>query len=423
MEFDPARIPALLSSSRDPLRVAIVTETYPPEINGVARTVARVVEGLLSRGHEVQLIRPRTDSPPTRQPIPQLREFLTRGCPIPRYPELKLGFPAGRQLSRLWRAAPPHVVHLATEGPLGASALLTARRLGLPTVSEFRTNFDAYTRYYGIGCLQRLIRGYLRAFHNRTGLTMVPTSLLAKELNQSGFVNLATVARGVDASLFHPSHRSNTLRDSWGATPKSLVALSVGRLAPEKNLDLVHTAFLNLRHIHPNTRLVFVGDGPSKSQLQAKCPDAMFAGMRSGTDLAAHYASADLLLFPSITETFGNVTLEAMASGLPVLAYDYAAASQLIRHGESGLLARFNDPTHFTALAASVARQPNALPPLGLRARQRAESMDWSVILDQIETHYHATIRQKIGFPVTSTPPRTVSTPNPMLDSRVQHLS
>lgn len=423
MEFDPARIPARLASSRNPLRVAIVTETYPPEINGVARTVAQVVEGLLRRGHEVQLIRPQNEASPIHQPIPQLREILTRGCPIPRYPELKLGFPAGRQLSRLWRTAPPHVVHLATEGPLGASALLTARRLGLPTVSEFRTNFDAYTRYYGIGCLQRLIRGYLRAFHNRTGLTMVPTSLLAKELNQRGFVNLTTVARGVDASQFHPSYRSNTLRETWDANPKSLVALSVGRLAPEKNLDLVHTAFLTMRHIHPDTRLVFVGDGPSKTQLQSQCTHARFAGMRSGSDLAAHYASADLLLFPSITETFGNVTLEAMASGLPVLAYDYAAASQLIRHGESGLLARLNDPTHFTALAASVARQPTLLPTLGQRARQRAESMDWNVILDQIETHYHNTIRQKLGVPLSSTPPRSISTPQPLIDSRVQHLS
>lgn len=423
MEFDPARVPAILSSTRDPLRVAIVTETYPPEVNGVARTVARVVEGLLARGHEVQLIRPTNESSTAHPSNPRLREILTRGCPIPRYPELKLGFPAGRQLTRLWRAAPPDIVHLATEGPLGASALLAARRLGLPTVSEFRTNFDAYTRYYGIGCLQGFIRGYLRAFHNRTGLTMVPTSLLANELQRCGFIKLATVARGVDASVFHPSHRSDHLRSAWGASRGSIVAISVGRLAPEKNLDLVHSAFLAMRRVHPDTHLVFVGDGPSKSQLQAKCTEATFAGMRSGSDLAAHYASADLLLFPSITETYGNVTLEAMASGLPVVAYDYAAASQMIRHGESGLLAKYNDPAHFIGLAASAARHSKTLPSIGLRARQCAESMDWNVILDKIQSHYRDAIGRRHGLPLTTKPARADPTPNRLLGPRIQQHS
>jgi glycosyltransferase involved in cell wall biosynthesis len=421
MEFDLARVASPILTTDRPLRLAFVTETYPPEVNGVARTVARVVEGLVERGHEIQLIRPR----PARlddKPKPRLQEIFTRGCPIPRYPQLKLGFPAGRTLRRLWRNSPPDVVHIATEGPLGVSALMAARRMGVPTVSEFRTNFDAYTRYYGIGCFQRVIRGYLRAFHNGTGLTMVPTTPLARDLGKHGFRNLSTVARGVDAHHFHPSRRSAALRNSWGAAPGTLVAISVGRLAPEKNLGTLAAAYQTMRGVNPTTRLVIVGDGPSRDAIQSACPQAHFAGMRSGSDLATHYASADILLFPSITETFGNVTLEAMASGLAVLAYDYAAASTLIRHGESGLLARYDDRTDYLRLSKEAALRPKALEILGAQARSCAESMDWNTIISQIEGHYRSAVQSRSSQASTPYHPSIVPDQRPVYSSALRRL-
>ncbi len=367
------------------LRVAVVTETYPPEVNGVSTTIARVVEGLLARGHEIELVRPRRDANDAPACADRLQEMLVRGLAIPRYAQLRMGLPARGRLVDRWTRQRPDLVHIATEGPLGWSALRAALQLGLPTTSDFRTNFHAYSRHYGIGWLQQPIVGYLRRFHNRTGCTMVPTEALRRELEADGFERTVVVARGVDSQGFGPQWRSEGLRRSWGAVPGDTVVLCVGRLAPEKNLGLLLEAFAAMRAASPSLRLVFVGDGPLRPTLQARCPDAVFAGLRSGADLAAHYASGDLFLFPSLTETFGNVTPEAMASGLPVLAYDYAAAAQLVRAGENGLLAPFDDHRAFVRQAVALVTDPAAARTMGLAARQTALGMDWVRIVRQIE--------------------------------------
>ena len=282
-----------------PLRVALVTETYPPEVNGVAVTFARVVEGLHARGHDLQLVRPRQGAAQLARSETRFTEVLVRGLPIPRYPELKMGLPAQGTLQRLWSAQRPDVVHIVTEGPLGWSALRAARRLGLPVVSDFRTNFHAYSRHYGLGWLQAPVMAYLRHFHNRTACTMVPTESLKNELAAAGLQGLRVVARGVDALRFSPLHRSAALRASWGADPGTCVAMCVGRLAPEKNLGAVVAAFEAMREHEPRTRLVLVGDGPERQRLAQHCPEAHFAGVRHGADLAAHYASADVFSSPA----------------------------------------------------------------------------------------------------------------------------
>lgn len=394
MGTSPKEIESATSlSSERLLRIAVVTETYPPEVNGVARTVARAVTGLRTRGHDVQVVRPRQSDADTALSSERYSEVLTRGLPIPRYPELKVGLPARRLLSGLWSGHRPDVVHIATEGPLGWSALKAAKVLGVPVVSEFRTNFDSYSRYYGVGLLRGVIRNFLCAFHNRTACTMVPTAALAKELAEAGFHNLEVVARGVDTLLFNPDRRSESLRRSWAADRDTLVAIHVGRLAPEKNLDALRSAFGSMRQVNPGMKFVLVGDGPSRAGLQAHCPEAVFVGMRSGEDLAAHYASADLMLFPSVTETYGNVTPEAMASGLGVVAFDYAAASQLIRHGESGWLAPLNDMTAYLRAASEAATDLGAARRIGAQARMAVRNLDWGQIVSQIESQYHKAIR------------------------------
>ena len=378
-----------LSVSR-PLRVALVTETYPPEVNGVAVTFARVVEGLRARGHDLQLVRPRQGAAQLARRETRFNEVLVRGLPIPRYPELKMGLPAQGLLQRLWAAQRPDVVHIVTEGPLGWSALRAARRLGLPVVSDFRTNFHAYSRHYGVAWLQAPVMAYLRHFHNRTACTMVPTESLKNELAAAGLQGLRVVARGVDAQRFSPLHRSAALRASWGADPGTCVAMCVGRLAPEKNLGSVVSAFEAMREHEPRTRLVLVGDGPERQRLGQRCPEAHFAGVRHGADLAAHYASADVFLFPSTTETYGNVVPEAMASGLAVVAYDHAAAGQLIRHGENGLLARCDDTLEFCRVARRIAGDWAQLRELGNAARETAMRLDWARIVAGVEQAYEA---------------------------------
>lgn len=386
--------------ARRSLRVAVVTETYPPEVNGVAATIARVVNGLRQRGHQLQLVRPRQDGASAAaaavQTASPLDEVLLRGLPIPRYPQLKMGLPARHALQRLWTAQRPDVVHLVTEGPLGWSALQAAVKLRLPVVSDFRTNFHAYSAHYGVGWLRTPVMAYLRKFHNRTACTMVPTAALQGELSAAGFERLRVVARGVNTQLFDPAHRSEALRASWGAAPETLVALCVGRLAPEKNLGTVLAAAEAMaatlgsaaHGASPRLRLVLVGDGPERARLQQRRPDAVFAGLRRGDDLAAHYASADVFLFPSTTETFGNVVPEAMASGLAVLAYDHAAAGQLIRDGDNGLLVRLDDTAAFCNAAQRLAATPLRWRALGLQARATAAPLGWGHIVEAIEAEY-----------------------------------
>jgi len=387
-----------LALQRRSLRVAVVTETFPPEVNGVAATIARVVDGLRQCQHEVQLLRPRQGTQDQALGAldggdPPFSEVLLRGLPIPRYPQLKMGMPCKRALLSLWTQRRPDVVHLVTEGPLGWSALAAATTLKLPVVSDFRTNFHAYSRHYGVAWLHNPIMAYLRRFHNRTACTMVPTLALQQQLTESGFRNLHVVARGVDTKLFNPARRSEGLRRAWGADEHTLVVLCVGRLAPEKNLSALATAWAGMRAATARVKLVLVGDGPARSALQARLPEAYFAGLRHGEDLAAHYASADVFLFPSVTETFGNVVPEAMASGLAVVAYDYAAAAQLIRHGDSGLLAGYDDIEQLVYAAQRSVADRSSSRTMGQQARAVVLSLDWDRIIALVEARYHDALR------------------------------
>jgi glycosyltransferase involved in cell wall biosynthesis len=362
------------------LRIAFVTETFPPEIGGAAMSAARFVEALLARGHRVQLVRPRQRAERRAPEASGLTQVLVPGVPVPFHGGLQLGLPAAGTLATLWSRERPHVVHLVSEGLLGRSARRVARRLGLPLTSSFHTNFPSYGRHYGFGCLAPIAMRYLRAFHAAAGVTMVPTRQVYDQLTAAGFRHLAVVGRGVDTASFDPGRRSDALRRSWGAGPADLVALVVGRLAPEKSVPLAVRAYRAMAEARPGTRLVVVGDGPERPRLQAALPEATFTGMLRGDALAAHYASADVFLFPSLTETFGNVTLEAMASGLAVVAYDDAAAAQHIRPFASGLLAPRGDAAELVAHARRLAQQPDLIRRLGPAARQAVASVSWDAV-------------------------------------------
>ena len=380
-------------ATRPSLRIAVVTETWPPEVNGVAMTLAKLVQGLSHRNHDVQLIRPRqtkTDSPMSDS---SLEEVLMRGMPIPRYPELKLGLPSKKTLVKTWTLRRPDVVHIATEGPLGWSALQAAKVLKLPVTSDFRTNFQSYSKHYGVGWLRKPIVAYLRKFHNATACTMVPTRELMRTLSQNGFANLKVVSRGVDTKLFNISKRDSSLRSSWGATDDTKVLISVGRMAPEKNLDQVLKAYEALQVTGQAFKLVMVGDGPLKEQFQKRYPEIIFPGMLSQSNLAAYYASSDLFIFPSQTETFGNVTLEALASGIPVLAFDCAAARDWVQTGVNGWLVAENNPEGFAAQAVAIFNSKDLLDQITESTRQQVVHLDWDQIAEQVESVFWDAIR------------------------------
>ena len=382
------------------MRIAYVTETYPPEVNGVALTVQRCVRHMRRNGHQVLLVRPAQAGETAGRSDEQ---WLTRGMRIPMYPDLRMGLAGAAQLRSGMRAFGAELVHVATQGPLGHAAVRAARALDVPVTSDFRTNFHVYCRHYGFAFAGGVVMHYLRRFHNRTSATFVPCHALQSELTACGFERVEVTSRGVDARLFAPERRSMELRRHWNATDGAPVLLYVGRLASEKNVPLALRAFDMVQMQRPDARLVVVGDGPLRRSLQASHPQVHFAGVQRGTELAAHYASADVFLFPSLSETFGNVTLEAMASGLAVVAFDAAAAGALIRNGRNGLLARAGDADGFVRAACMAAlggdrvdtgalREIDTgalreidISALRARARQTALASDWEPVLRRFE--------------------------------------
>ena len=364
------------------LRIAIVTETFPPEVNGVAITLGRIVDGLLKRGHAVQLVRPRQPSEREQSPVSGLDEVLSKGMALPTYGDLRFGFPARKRLTHLWGERRPDVVHVVTEGPLGWSAVAAARKLQLPVTSSYHTNFQSYSQHYGIGLLKSSVDHYLRKLHNRTQATMVPTRAMMQELQQRGYQNVTLLSRGVAIEQFSPDNRSMAMRERWGVAPDDLVVLLVGRLAKEKNVGLVISAFRAIQSQRPGCRLVFVGDGPLRAKLEEACPEAIFAGTRRGGDLAVHYASADLFLFPSLTETFGNVVPEALASGLAVVSYANAAAQELITNNLNGVLVQPGDELEFINAAVALAVNPLRRANLRRSAATSVAHMHWDTVFD-----------------------------------------
>lgn len=371
--------------SSTPLNIALVSETYLPEVNGVAMTIARMVQGLLAHGHRIHTIRPRQSPQDVAAKSENYAETLVSCMAMPGYPELRLGLPHKRTLLRLWTAQRPDIVHIATEGPLGWSALSAARKLKLPVCTDFHTNFHNYTRHYGIGFLQKPIAAYLRHFHNKSDCTLVPTATLQRELEQDGYRNVLVVSRGVDAELFHPAKRDESLRAAWGADDHTPVVMLVSRIAAEKNLDVVLLAYQAMQAVKPLAKLVIVGDGPARAELQMRHPEVIFTGMQKGEDLARHYASGDIFLYPSLTETYGNVTIEAMASGLATIAYDYAAAHQHIRHDVNGLLVPFDDTAAFIKQAQALITDMDRVQRLRYQARARVKTLTWEHITGQME--------------------------------------
>ncbi|SEO69153.1 glycosyltransferase family 4 protein [Aquisalimonas asiatica] len=359
------------------MRITLVTETYRPEANGVAMTLGRLVDYLSRHGHQVELVTPTLK----RDDVPASLSLLTLpGLPLPGYPAVRFGLPAVRRLVAEWGRHRPDVIYVATQGPLGWAAVRAARRLGLPVISGYHTHFSAYGEHYGLGLAAPLVDSYLRRFHRRTRLTLAPTQQLAAQLRDAGFGDVEVLSRGVDTRLFQPQRRCDELRRQWGLLPGSPVVLYVGRIAAEKNLDLAVRAFRAIQRSTPTARFVLVGDGPLKARLAADNPDFVFTGCQSGEALARHYASADLFLFPSLTDTFGNVVLEAMASGLPVVAFDHGAAAEHISPFSNGVTAPLGNADRFVALAILLAREPSLRHRFGALARGTVNTLDWDTV-------------------------------------------
>lgn len=363
------------------MHICLISETYPPEINGVALTVRTLARSLAEQGHAVSLIRPRQPDVPAQ--APEFDELLVPSAALPRYPGLRIGMPVVGRIREAWRRQRPDAVYAATEGPLGWAGVRAARRLGIPVATGFHTRFDDYFGHYGLRFLTPMVFAWLRRFHNHAQATLVPTEQLRAFLTDKGFNNAQVLRRAIDTRRFDPAFRDPALRRDWGLGDDDLAVLCVGRIAPEKNLDLAVRAFRAIAADHPRARLVLVGDGPAREELARANPDFIFTGMQLGEDLSRHYASGDLFVFPSLTETFGNVTLEAMASGVATVAFDYGAAHEHITDPSLGRAIPCGDEATFIAAATELANDPARRRRMANAGRAALSGLDPSSLADR----------------------------------------
>lgn len=366
----------------DALHILLVTETWWPDVNGVAMSLQRLMMQMVQMGHKISLVRPKPKQLPHQTttmlqapnslpaqpsivdnfataPAFVTNELQVGGMSIPKYSSLQFGLPCYFQIKKACQALTPDIVHVATEGPLGFAALLVAKQLNIPVTTGYHTQFHNFSKHFGLGILSTPLMAYLRWFHNTSQATCVPNKQTLNELADTGFHRLYEVGRGVDLVQFNPAHQSAMLREQWGARHQHTVLMVVSRLSPEKGIDLVIQSFYALKRTQPTraVKLVVVGDGPDRTRLETLAKkggeDVIFAGTQIGQALSHHYASADAFVFASQVETFGNVVVEAMASGMPVYAFDDAAAGMLVTK-DKGMLATLGMQQAFINMVANL---------------------------------------------------------------------
>jgi glycosyltransferase involved in cell wall biosynthesis len=368
------------------MRVAVVTENFLPKLDGVTRTLAMLLEHLRRRGHQAIVIGP--EGSPRR--YAGYRVFGARGLPLPFYPELRALMPPpefGRRLS--WFR--PDVLHVADPMLLGAAGIGWARRVGVPIVSSYHTNLATYCAHYGFPFLQAPAWAYRKLLHNQCDATLCPSRSTAAEIERRGFEHVGVWPRGVDTCLFNPGRRSAAWRRQVARDAKKIV-LYAGRLSHEKNLGVLVDACKSLDD--PDTHLVLVGDGPARAGLERSLAgrNATFTGYLTGEALATAYASADVFAFPSLTETFGQVVQEAMASGLLVVGFEAEGVRDLVTSGQTGLLAREQSTRAFAAALQHALRSDELQASLGAQAHAFAATRTWESVMDCLITVYEKAI-------------------------------
>ncbi|MER7457595.1 glycosyltransferase family 1 protein [Micromonospora sp. NPDC126480] len=367
------------------MRIAIVTESFPPDVNGVAHSVVRAAEHLVARGHEPVVIAPAPPGAhrhePDRYPYPVVR---IPSVPLPRYDGFRLGVPTSARLTNALLSAAPDVVHLASPFVLGARAAALAARHGLPTVAVYQTDVASYARAYRVGWGEAAAWRRLREIHNSARRTLAPSTRAAADLIANGVQRIWLWRRGVDAERFHPANRCPVLRRALAPGGELLVGY-VGRLAPEKRVDLLH-ATTRL----PGVRVVVVGDGPARRQLERALPDATFLGVRRGADLARLYASLDVFVHTGPHETFGQTLQEALASGVPVVAPAAGGPIDLVETGVTGTLVPAGDAAALAGAVADLAADRPRRLAYGLAARAAVSRRSWATVGDELIGHYRA---------------------------------
>lgn len=368
------------------LRIALFTGAYNHIADGVSLTLNRLVNFLGQKGAEVRVYAPTV-------PDPALKHAGTlvpvRSITAPGRPDYRISLGLSADAREDLTGFKPNLFHIATPDVLGLSALRTARRAGTPTVASYHTHFASYLDYYRLGALEGATWSYLKWFYNQCRHVYVPTPSMLQVLVGQGITSdLRLWPRGVEGDLFNPARRSMEWRRAQGFADEDVVVSFVSRLVTEKGLNVVTEVMKGLESRGIAHKVLIVGDGPERASLGASLPSAVFAGHLAREALAAAYASSDVFLFPSETETFGNVTLEAMASGLPAVVADATGSNALVDDNVTGFLAPPRDSAAFLDRVARLIENAELRSKMGIAARTAAERYEWSRVLGQIESYY-----------------------------------
>jgi phosphatidylinositol alpha 1,6-mannosyltransferase len=368
------------------MRIAIVSESFPPDVNGVANSVARVAEQLAGHGHQPLVVAPEPGSSRRRvtgaHPYPVLR---VPSVPTPRYRSFRLGLPTAA-LADAVIAHAPDVVHLASPFVLGARGAAVAARLRVPCVAVYQTDVPAYLRAYRLGAAEPAAWRWVRRIHNGAARTLAPSRASAAALAAHGIERVWLWRRGVDTARFAPGFRSARLR-ALLAPAGELIVGYVGRLATEKRVDLLAGACRL-----PGVRVVVVGDGPARAGLTRALPGAVFLGERHGEQLARIYASLDVFVHTGPHETFGQTVQEAQASGLPVVAPAAGGPMDLVAPGATGVLVPPGDAAAIAAAVAALAAEPDLRAAYGRAARAAVAGRSWAAVTEELVGHYRAVL-------------------------------
>lgn len=367
-------------------RIALFTGAYNHIADGVSLTLNRLVAYLGERGADVRVYAPTTIKPALKHAGTLVPVRSTSAPGRPEY-RISLGL-TGEAHADLTRFQ-PNLFHIATPDLLGLAALKTARKWKTPVVASYHTHFASYLDYYKLGILEGVVWSYLRWFYRQCLQVYVPTRSMEAVLRTHGIDgNLRLWPRGVDSMLFNPANRSRAWRSHRGIADSDIVVAFVSRLVAEKGLNVVVDVMRGLSDRHASHRALIVGDGPERKSLESSLPNAIFEGHLSGEDLAKAYASSDVFLFPSETETFGNVTLEALSSGLPAVVANATGSNALVTNSVNGFLAEPRNPAAFLERVEQLVNDSDLRSRMGTAARKSAESYDWSAVLDQIAGYY-----------------------------------
>lgn len=373
------------------MKVALYAGTYVKDKDGAVRTIYQLVASMVKRGHEVVVWTP--DFTPGEDGMVPVNKVPA--VPLPLSPDYKLGFfnaVAEQQLD----AFAPDIIHISTPDIVGRKFLKYARDKAIPVGSAYHTDFPSYLNYYRLGFAEPLVWTFLRKFYNSCNVTLAPTETIRKRLTDKGIERVELWSRGIDKELFDPSRRSDALRHQWGAEERTVI-IYAGRFVLYKDIEVVmslYQRFADEGLIH-KVRFVMIGSGSEEGQMRERMPEAVFTGYLTGTALPEAYASGDVFLFPSTTEAFGNVVLEALASGLPAVVSDIGGCMELVKRSDGGIVAKAGDIDEFFSACRKLIDDRDTYKAMKARGLAFAEDKSWAAINGVLIDRYKGMIAAK----------------------------